>query len=224
VKRTTIRIHYTSSNSETSVNTKLLKGAIIVCLCDIDFIKYRVKLTVNETCYIASFQESVNQVTVTIEGKYWYNKTTIYRHYVPKNYSISYVKQSKNISIITSTCKCMMQLELDVLCNILDQIRNGQLDTNLTDDEIKNVIKSKLFNKFYKNWFTESKYNERKLWYKKGSGKLSPLLTELLEIDCHFKIKGHEHNLFTKSFTILLSPGIVKYRFECEPFIFEHTG
>jgi len=152
---TTINIHYITDKSNTSVKSKLTQGAVIICLCNIDFKHCKVKITVDKDYYISSFQDSVNQVTVSIDGRYWYQRITNLPPHEVKKHTIHYPdKSTKWLLHVTSSCKCMLNLELDVICNLLEQVINEGIEIGAYSiKEFRKTLKAHLFQKHYEKWY-----------------------------------------------------------------------
>jgi len=226
VRNTTLDIHYITEKSNTSVKSKLYQGAVIVCLCNVDFKNCKIKITVDKDYYISSFQDSVNLVTVTIDGRYWYQRITNTPPYEARKHAIHYPdKSTKWLLQVTSSCKCMLNLELDVVCNLLEQVLNEGTEVGAYSvKEFKKVLKAHLFQKHYEKWYDRDQQirNERKLSWNKESGKLSQDIIEILNIT------GQNtwtlDKVFTSDFLIYFSPGLVEYKLNNHPFVYEYVG
>jgi len=199
-------------------------------LCNVDLEKSNLKLSVQSDCYISHVQLKDPEISITIEGKYWYKRLINYRNKPVQLWAFSYaVTSTKWIFTVTSTCKCMMGKELDTVCGLIETHRiKGMLrpDTT-TDNDFYKRLKDILFKKYYKTWYISDNlgHSERKLYWDPdtldGSDELSEAVTGTSQ-NYVGKEKVLEKKLRHK-FLIHFSPGIVDYRRNDGPLMTVHV-
>jgi len=228
VRKTDLKVHYTRGKTEIATSETIRVGKYKICLCNVDFAVRKLKISVKSDCYISHVQVKENEISITIEGRYWYTKLVNYKNTPIQNWTFSYaVTQTKWIFTVNSTCSCMMQKELDIICGLIGKHRIGNIDEKR---EFFRNLREILFKNHYKNWYTTDNIGkaDRKLHWDpetlEGSGEICEAITGNYHtyIDREKLFKGK----FIDKFVIHFSPGIVDYRINDGPLmtVYVHDG
>jgi len=218
VKRTTVKVTYTDKKqTSTSTSIKLTKGAVIFCLCAVDFIDCVVKIELESDCYISNLHITDTHYTATIEGRYWYKKLTNYKPYSPVPIVVNYIYTAdKWVRKTIPSCASLMVNEICAISNILSDLRGFDKHKEL-DFEV--ALAEILVDTHYQNWYSvdQQARKSRKLVWDWETNEASPELFRALESVGLFKLLIDRR--FTRTFTIYFSPGTIEYRIEDGPIV-----
>ena len=225
VRKCEIKTHYITSKTDISTTQNLLEGKYLICLCDVNFLSGTIKISVPTDCYLANVNSSDSIINITIDGKYWYKKLTNHKTYVSQPLVLTYTSvKSKWTFDTTSTCKCMMQKELQVVCELIDNNRKSCNANSEARDRFYETLKSLLFQQHFKNWYKTDvgSLKDRTItWDPDLPEGFTSVLNDSTKCPSYIVeeiMKKH----FKNKFSITFSPGIVEYRVNDESLVSIH--
>lgn len=213
LRNTTLKITYLSTRTSNETTIKIHKGITLICFCRVNFKNEKIKIELDNNCKLINFRDNEIYTTIQIKGNCWFNTCS------ESNKVYHKVVEYKWMANTTSSCKCMMNKELNVVCNILDQIR--LFGDN--EDIFRTYLKAILFKTHYKRWYKNDfcSRNERKLVWDHATKKISSDLEYTIRL--LYPEKNNHSLKFSRNFIIYYSPHLVKYKLDNDPFVREYV-